>query len=367
MLEHDPAARPTAKQLLLRVTGYDVSTTSGLSLFGDCCRNILTSEKEHATRLSMHDIEIKRLHSDTDRVRATLIAEQQNGVTNVRRLETEIQRLKTALEIDADRHRKRKKDMDSSKAQHEVDLRSMESRFVLLGRRHDEEKAAILRSKMEEMDAMTREFELKIALVKSNHERALALLSPGQLHRLAELEGPIQSGNAESSPSVTAKSARPLRPASSTWTASTERTGQFFFHFSLCALGLTSTGSYDLSRSIGVSPEPTLGMVNNSSDAYSSWPGYIYDESTDEVRRLASWEVWPHGYKQDGFQQDDSSLSTAATKAMSPLAISHTRADSKERQRATEIRYGSGASQQLKATTKQKGRLSSLFTRRKQM
>lgn len=46
MLKREPGARPTAEQLLSRVTGYDIATTSRLSLFGDCCANKLVPRKE---------------------------------------------------------------------------------------------------------------------------------------------------------------------------------------------------------------------------------------------------------------------------------------------------------------------------------
>jgi serine/threonine protein kinase len=50
MLAHNPEVRPTAKELLIRVAGYDEAQiiTSKHSLFGDCCRGHFMSAKEKA-------------------------------------------------------------------------------------------------------------------------------------------------------------------------------------------------------------------------------------------------------------------------------------------------------------------------------
>lgn len=49
MLAHDPSMRPTAKQLLLETTGYDVFQTmnSSYSIFGKCCRSRVITIRQH--------------------------------------------------------------------------------------------------------------------------------------------------------------------------------------------------------------------------------------------------------------------------------------------------------------------------------
>jgi serine/threonine protein kinase len=54
MLANDPEARPTAKELLIGVAGYDQAQMiqSKHSLFGDCCRSYFMSPKEKKREIS---------------------------------------------------------------------------------------------------------------------------------------------------------------------------------------------------------------------------------------------------------------------------------------------------------------------------
>jgi serine/threonine protein kinase len=63
MLVRDPAMRPTAKQLLVRVTGYDLSEmiTSKHSIFGSCCRNLFISVEQHRSDALSYKTRIEQL------------------------------------------------------------------------------------------------------------------------------------------------------------------------------------------------------------------------------------------------------------------------------------------------------------------
>jgi hypothetical protein len=74
MLAHDPEVRPSAKELLIRVTGYDVSQmiTSKHSIFGDCCRSHFISSKEHERDKLGYTNTIASLSADLQRARNEL-------------------------------------------------------------------------------------------------------------------------------------------------------------------------------------------------------------------------------------------------------------------------------------------------------
>jgi serine/threonine protein kinase len=74
MLAHDPEVRPTAKELLIRVTGYDVSQmlTAKHSVFGDCCRSHFISYKEHKRDRLGYKNTIASLRADLQRARDEL-------------------------------------------------------------------------------------------------------------------------------------------------------------------------------------------------------------------------------------------------------------------------------------------------------
>jgi serine/threonine protein kinase len=74
MLVHDPEERPTARELLIRVTGYDVSQmiTSKHSVFGDCCRSQFVLSKEHERDRLGYTNTIASLRSDLQRARDEL-------------------------------------------------------------------------------------------------------------------------------------------------------------------------------------------------------------------------------------------------------------------------------------------------------
>jgi serine/threonine protein kinase len=68
MLTRDPALRPTAKQLLVRVTGYDLAhaSTSGYSLFSDCCKSQFIRIKDHERDIARYKRNINNLISDNE-------------------------------------------------------------------------------------------------------------------------------------------------------------------------------------------------------------------------------------------------------------------------------------------------------------
>jgi serine/threonine protein kinase len=94
ILVHDPAQRPTAKQLLVRTTGYDLSTTieSEPSIFGECCKSLFIPKEKHEREASEYSSTIRGLLSDLDSAQAEgermrrriLSLEYENKVTRIR-------------------------------------------------------------------------------------------------------------------------------------------------------------------------------------------------------------------------------------------------------------------------------------------
>jgi hypothetical protein len=62
----DPAQRPTAKELLIRTTGYDLSTNikSKSSIFGGCCKSIFVPKEKHERESSEYSITIRGMLTD---------------------------------------------------------------------------------------------------------------------------------------------------------------------------------------------------------------------------------------------------------------------------------------------------------------
>jgi serine/threonine protein kinase len=84
MLAHDPEVRPTAQELLIRVTGYDISQmiTSKHSVFGDCCRGHFVSPQQRERDRYMYTSAITDLRSDLQRAHEDL-AEKDNQIIRV--------------------------------------------------------------------------------------------------------------------------------------------------------------------------------------------------------------------------------------------------------------------------------------------
>jgi serine/threonine protein kinase len=75
MLARDPQMRPIAKELFLRVTGYDLAQmiTAKHSVFGDCCRsNFMSLEKREREKLGYTNT-INHMRSDLERAKEHLI------------------------------------------------------------------------------------------------------------------------------------------------------------------------------------------------------------------------------------------------------------------------------------------------------
>ncbi|KAH7405851.1 kinase-like domain-containing protein [Phaeosphaeria sp. MPI-PUGE-AT-0046c] len=66
MLYHNPTKRPTARKLMVRFTGYDLSHTidSKYSIFGECCRSSFVSSREHNNEISTYRSRILDLQSE---------------------------------------------------------------------------------------------------------------------------------------------------------------------------------------------------------------------------------------------------------------------------------------------------------------
>jgi serine/threonine protein kinase len=75
MLARDPQMRPTAKELFLRVTGYDLAQmiTAKHSVFGDCCRSNFMSLKERDREKLGYTNAISHMRSDLERAHEDLI------------------------------------------------------------------------------------------------------------------------------------------------------------------------------------------------------------------------------------------------------------------------------------------------------
>lgn len=79
MLSPEPPQRPTAKQALIRISGYDVAhrVRSNHSIFGDCCKAIFMPFKSHREQITRYKHEIDKLSKslalrDNDLLRAQL-------------------------------------------------------------------------------------------------------------------------------------------------------------------------------------------------------------------------------------------------------------------------------------------------------
>jgi hypothetical protein len=75
MLKVDALARPTAKQLLVRMSGYDIASTKP-SIFGDCCANVFVNNKHHMDLSRMRkevyklQVELSQVVKDRDEKQA---------------------------------------------------------------------------------------------------------------------------------------------------------------------------------------------------------------------------------------------------------------------------------------------------------
>jgi hypothetical protein len=72
MLSPRPPQRPTAKQVLVRLSGYDIAhrVRSNHSIFGDCCKPIFMPFKLHreqVTRQKHHENELEKAQSALER------------------------------------------------------------------------------------------------------------------------------------------------------------------------------------------------------------------------------------------------------------------------------------------------------------
>jgi hypothetical protein len=72
MLVPDPKIRPTAKQLLIRLTAYDLSHRSGSIpiIFGDCCKSVFIPEQLRSQEIQMQRSELRSLRGEIATARA---------------------------------------------------------------------------------------------------------------------------------------------------------------------------------------------------------------------------------------------------------------------------------------------------------
>jgi hypothetical protein len=72
MLVPDPKIRPTAKQLLIRLTGYDLSHRNGSIpiIFGDCCKSVFIPEQLRTQEIQMQRSELRSLRGEIATARA---------------------------------------------------------------------------------------------------------------------------------------------------------------------------------------------------------------------------------------------------------------------------------------------------------
>jgi hypothetical protein len=84
LLVEDPAMRPTAKQLPVRITGYDLSesATSKHPIFGDCCKSLFVSVAQRQVDLLAHKTIIEQLHLELKRSNIRL-EEQMNNCASL--------------------------------------------------------------------------------------------------------------------------------------------------------------------------------------------------------------------------------------------------------------------------------------------
>jgi hypothetical protein len=67
MLRTDASARPTAKQLLIRISGYDIASTKP-SIFGKCCAVSFVTEEQCKDSVMSFKTEIQKLQSELGQV-----------------------------------------------------------------------------------------------------------------------------------------------------------------------------------------------------------------------------------------------------------------------------------------------------------
>jgi serine/threonine protein kinase len=69
LLSKDPAMRPTAEQLLLRITGYNLSelVASKHSIFGNCCKSLFVSVAQRQADTLIKNTIIEQLHFELRR------------------------------------------------------------------------------------------------------------------------------------------------------------------------------------------------------------------------------------------------------------------------------------------------------------
>jgi serine/threonine protein kinase len=89
LLANDPAMRPTAKQLLHRITGYDLSesTTSKHSVFGDCCKSLFVSVAQHQADVLGKKTIIEQLHLELKRSNLRLEEQMKDCVSLIQQRE----------------------------------------------------------------------------------------------------------------------------------------------------------------------------------------------------------------------------------------------------------------------------------------
>jgi serine/threonine protein kinase len=89
LLERDPANRPNAKQLLIRITGYDLSalTTSNQSVFGNCCKNRFVAVEQCQADALLHKTEVESLQLELKRSNLRLEEQVKDRVSLIHQLE----------------------------------------------------------------------------------------------------------------------------------------------------------------------------------------------------------------------------------------------------------------------------------------
>jgi len=215
MLMREPSARPTAEQLLTRVTAYDLSAFSRFTLFGDCCRNIFISKTAHETDGNMYKAEIQGLRSTLESTRASLEKEQQKNATLVSIREATHARLVVeqashACEDENDPNVKQEQvrnlrvEVQSLRAEVLQVKDDSKNKRISLIRMHEEEKEAILRQNEDRMDTVTRGSDRARAAYKS------------AAHHIGVLERQMVSKKLEPPPIATYVPRRPLRTVSDT-------------------------------------------------------------------------------------------------------------------------------------------------------
>ncbi|KAF2823346.1 kinase-like protein [Ophiobolus disseminans] len=201
MLLREPAARPTAEQLLTRVTAYDLATISRLSLFGNCCKSILVTRKSH-----------------------------QIFERNRRDLEKQLQVTKEQLESERDdMDRLRSKHKDLCETRHDLqkqlghDNMTIKEYQLVLQHQADEfvkEKQTLMQKHADESAGRERKNEAfwdRMRLQNDDLWKAEIRKQEIQFtQRIDELEAKIASKANETSPTTTSRPSRSTRPTSAT-------------------------------------------------------------------------------------------------------------------------------------------------------